>query len=53
LPAADAGEAAGDADGLVLGAGVGDGSSAGARFPIFDKSGPNLILPSITGRSKT
>ena len=54
--AAEAGGAAGT--GLVAGpAGVGlaggaFSSSTGARFPIFDKSGPNLILPSTTGRSK-
>jgi hypothetical protein len=37
---------AGDADGTGLSA------SAGARFPMFERSGPNLILPSSTGRSK-
>ena len=59
---------AGDVDGEALGAGlvagdvgpVGVGlatadafsSSTGARFPTFDKSGPNLIFPNATGRSK-
>jgi hypothetical protein len=54
LPLAGAGETVGDEDGFVLGAGagVGEASSAGARFPMFDRSGPNLILPSIAGRSK-
>ena len=47
------GEAADEEAGLVLGDGDAAASSAGARFPMFDRSGPNLILPSITGRSKT
>ena len=38
--------AAGDADGTGL------ASSTGARLPIFARSGPNLIFPSSTGRSK-
>ena len=51
-----AGDAAGEVDGagLVL-AGDGDAalwSSAGARLPIFERSGPTLILPSKAGRSK-
>ena len=66
--AAFAGETAGEPAGAALGAGdacgvvgpVGVGlalagafsSSTGALFPMFAKSGPNLILPSKTGRSK-
>ena len=57
-----AGFAAGDAGdvaafgcgGFAAGAADGAGlwSSAGARFPIFERSGPILIFPSIAGRSK-
>ena len=48
---------AGGADGrrsaIVIGNGGGAfWSSAGARLPIFDKSGPILVLPSSAGRSK-
>jgi hypothetical protein len=48
------GDACGAADGagLVLAGGGAFSSSTGARLPIFDKSGPTLILPSSTGRSK-
>jgi hypothetical protein len=55
-----AGEAAGDAAGLVAGEAAGPAlagggafsSPEGARFPMFDKSGPILVLPIKTGRSK-
>jgi hypothetical protein len=47
----DAGEAAGLAA-FVLDGGGAFSSSTGARFPTFAKSGPILILPSKTGRSK-
>jgi hypothetical protein len=51
-----AGEVPGEVDGAgpVLD-GEGDGvpwSSAGARLPMFERSGPSLILPSKAGRSK-
>lgn len=49
-----AGDAAGDDAGagpVLEGAGA-FWSSDGARLPIFDRSGPTLILPSKAGRSK-
>ena len=49
--AAGAGLVAGPA-GVGFAVGGAFSSSTGARFPMFDKSGPNLILPSTTGRSK-
>ena len=49
-----AGEVPGAADGagLVLDGGGAFWSSDGARFPMFDKSGPTRIFPSNAGRSK-
>ena len=35
-----------------LAAGAASSFSTGALFPMFTRSGPNLILPSMTGRSK-
>ena len=46
----DAGDAEPKAVGLA--AGAPSSFSTGALFPMFAKSGPNLILPSIMGRSK-
>jgi hypothetical protein len=53
-----AGEVVGDVAAFVAGAASGDAegaglaSSEGARLPMFERSGPSLILPSIAGRSK-
>ena len=49
--AGDAG-APGEPEAVGLAAGPVSSVSTGALFPIFAKSGPNLILPSIMGRSK-
>ena len=46
----DAGAPEPEAVGLA--AGAASSFSTGALFPMFAKSGPNLILPSIMGRSK-
>ena len=51
LLADDAG-APGEPEAVGLAAGPVSSVSTGALFPIFAKSGPNLILPSIMGRSK-
>src|SRR2546429_248207 len=54
LLTAGAGDAGppGEPEAVGLAAGPASSVSTGALFPIFAKSGPNLILPSIMGRSK-